>query len=54
MTKKTFETIREAEGNDEKWEEAAKLFGENYGVWGPGSGKEGMPAQPSSTSKNTS
>ena len=42
MLTKTLQTIRKADGDDERWEEAAKLFSENYGVWGPGSGREGM------------
>ncbi|SPO00483.1 uncharacterized protein DNG_03232 [Cephalotrichum gorgonifer] len=41
MSTTTFQTVHKADGDREKWEEAAKLFSENYGVWGPGSGREG-------------
>lgn len=43
MSTKMFQTVRKADGDDEVWEEAAKLFSENYGVWGPDSGRGGMP-----------
>lgn len=42
MSTKTLQTIHKGEGDETRWEEAAKLFSENYGVWGPGSGREGM------------
>jgi hypothetical protein len=50
MSTKTYQTIHKADGDDETWEEAAKLFSENYGVWGPDSGREGRPVYSSSVS----
>lgn len=44
MSATTFQTLRKGDGDDEVWAEAAKLFSEHYGVWGPTSGKAGTAA----------
>lgn len=45
MSTKTLQTLHKGEGNDDIWAEAAKLFSEHYGVWGPDSGRAGMLAE---------
>jgi hypothetical protein len=41
MTTQTYKTVPGHEVTDTMLEEAAKLFSENYGIWGEHSGKAG-------------
>ncbi|KAJ5251126.1 hypothetical protein N7489_001536 [Penicillium chrysogenum] len=45
MTTQTYKTVTAHEVTDTMLEEAAKLFSENYGIWGRHSGKAGDPVK---------